>query len=334
MTELGVGLDVGTMNFVSARYTPNGTEYQRVTDAYIDLDVENVKTLKMSGIKFVQFKEQSDVVVLGDMSFQMANLFKQEVKRPLSKGLIAPGALRAQHVLDQLVTNVLGSPAAENEHCFFSIPADPIDLPDQDVKFHEKLFTQIIEGKGFTPHPTNEAMAIIFSQCKEFSYSGIAMSFGSGLCNIATAYMGVMGLNFSLSRGGGDWIDTHAAKATGSTTARMCTLKQKGDFSVAKPPKDPDLEAIALYVRTLIRHCLEKLAEKLRQEQNDHLGSLPLVVSGGTTLAEDFMVVFKEEFDLLKRKGATLPGAAIIKVDRPLDAVADGLLALAHYEYA
>jgi hypothetical protein len=334
MTKLGVGLDVGTMNFVAARYTPNGVEYKRVTDAYIDLDVENIKTLKMSGIEYSQFKEQSDICVLGDKSFQMANLFKQEVKRPLSKGLISPGAISAQHVLNSLVQTVLEKPAEEGEHCFYSVPADPIDLPDQDVKFHQNLFGQIISGCRFTPHPTNEAMAIIFSQCKEFSFSGIAMSFGSGLCNIATSYMGVMGLNFSISRGGGDWIDTHAAKAVGSTSARMCILKQKGGFSVATPPNDnPDQEAIALYVRTLIRHCLEKLAEKLKKEQNDHLESLPLVVSGGTTLAQDFMVVFKDEYTILKKKGQIPSVADIIRVERPLDAVADGLLALAHFEY-
>jgi len=335
MTELGVGLDVGTMNFVAARYTPKGMEYSRITDAYIDLDVENIKTLKMSGIKYVQFPEQNDVVVLGDMSFQMANLFKQEVKRPLSKGLISPGALRAQYVLNELIKHVLEEPREENEHCFFSVPADPIDLPDQDVRCHQNLFNQVITNRGYTPHPTNEAMAIIFSQCRSSSYSGIAMSFGSGLCNVATSYMGVMGLNFSLSRGGGDWIDIHAAKATGSTTARMCTLKQKGGFSVYNPPKDsPDLEAISLYVRTLIRHCLEKLAEKLRLEQNDHLETLPLVISGGTTLAEGFMEVFKDEYDTLRKKGQIPRVADIVKVERPLDAVADGLLALAHNEYA
>jgi hypothetical protein len=335
MTKLGVGLDVGTMNFVAARYTPSGTEYERITDAYIDLDVENVKTLKMSGIDFVRFKEQNDVVIIGDKSFQMANLFKQEVKRPLSRGLISPGALKAQYVLKHLVTHVLEKPAEDLEHCFYSVPADPIDLPDQDVKFHQNLFSQIISDLGFTPHPTNEAMAIIFSQCESFQYSGISMSFGSGLCNVAMAYMGVMGMNFSISEGGGDWIDIHAAKATGSTAARMCTLKQKGDFSVAKPPSGkPDLEAIALYVRILIRHCLEKVAERVKLSQNDHLEDLPLVVSGGTTLAEGFMDVFNEEFEALKRKGSISTVKKIFRVERPLDAVADGLLALSSYEYA
>ena len=84
----------------------------------------------------------------------------------------------------------------------------------------------------------------------------------------------------------------------------------------------------------MIRHCLEKVAERIRKEQNDHLDDLPLVVSGGTTLAEGFMEVFNEEYEILRKKGHIPPVARIIKVERPLDAVADGLLALASYEYA
>ena len=331
----GVGLDVGTMNFVSARYDDNEVIiHNRIKDAYIELDAENEKTLKMSSIDFVEFPDQSEVVVVGDKSFQMANLFKQEVKRPLSKGLISPGALKAQHVLNHLIDNVLGKPACKGEHCFYSIPADPIDLPDQDVKFHENTFSQIISRYGYTVHPVNEAMAIIYSQCIDESFSGLALSFGSGLCNIALASYGVKGLNFSISRGGGDWIDTHAAKAVGSTAARMCTLKEKGDFNLSSPPSSkPDLEAIALYVRTMIRHCLEKISERVKQEQNDHLDEIPLVVSGGTSLANGFMDIFNEEFNVIKKKGFPIPISRVFRVERPLDAVADGLLILAHHEY-
>ena len=330
----GVGLDVGTMNFVAARYKEDEISHKRATDAYIEIDAENVKTLKMSNINFVEFKEQSEVVVVGDKSFQMANLFKQEVKRPLSKGLISPGALKAQHVLNHLISNVLGEPSCKGEHCFYSVPADPIDLPDQDVKYHKDVFSRIITNYGYIAQPTNEALAIIYSQCFDTEFSGLALSFGSGLCNVALANFGVMGLNFSIARGGGDWIDAHAAKAVGSTAARMCTLKEKGEFNLASPPSGkPDIEAIALYVRTLVRHCLEKISERVKQEQNDHLDELPLVVSGGTSLAKGFMDVFNEEFETIRRRGFPITISKVFRVERPLDAVADGLLLLAEHEH-
>lgn len=333
--SLGVGLDVGTMNFVAARYDESGgIDHKRVKDAYIEIDAENEKTLKMSNITFVEFPEQSEVVVIGDKSFQMANLFKQEVKRPLSKGLISPGAIKAQHVLNNLIENVLGKPACKDEPCFYSVPADPIDLPDQDVKFHENSFNQIITRLGYKAQSTNEAMAIIYSQCFDTEFSGLAISFGSGLCNVALASYGIKGLNFSIARGGGDWVDLHSAKAVGSTAARMCTLKEKGGFNLATPPVgNADLEAISLYVRTMIRHCLEKISERVKQEQNDHLDEIPLVVSGGTSLAGGFMDVFNEEFNTIRKKGFPIPISKVFRVERPLDAVADGLLVLAGHEY-
>jgi hypothetical protein len=334
--HLGVGLDIGTMNFVASRANPSGglSKRKQVTDAYIELEVDNVKTLKLSNIPYIEFEEV--LVVTGEKSFQMANLFKQEVKRPLSKGLISPDALRAQKILKYLVHSVLDEPAEVGEHCFYSVPADPIDLPGQNAVFHTELFRRIISKRGYTAHPVNEAMAIIYSECASSSYSGLSMSFGAGLCNVALSYNTLMGLNFSISKGGGDWIDTNAAQATGSTAARMCLLKERGGFSLSKPSSEnPEIEAISVYVRTLIRHCLKVTAAKIKKEQSDSrlMDPIPLVVSGGTTLAEGFLDVFNEEFEELKKGGFPIPISEVRKAVDPLNAVADGLLVLAENEY-
>lgn len=335
--NLGVGLDIGTMNFVAARANPTGGSSKRkqVTDAYIELEVDNIKTLKLSNIPYIEFGDV--LVVTGEKSFQMANLFKQEVKRPLSRGLISPDALRAQKVLNYLVHSVLDESVEVGEHCFYSVPADPIDLPGQNVVFHTELFRRLISGRGYTPHPVNEAMAIIYSECASTTYSGLSMSFGAGLCNVALSYNTLMGLNFSISKGGGDWIDTNAAQATGSTAARMCLIKERGGFNLSKPSSDnPEIEAISVYVRTLIRHCLKVTASKIKKEQSDSrlLEPIPLIVSGGTTLADGFLDVFNEEFEELKKKGFPIPISEIRRAVEPLNAVADGLLVLAKNEYA
>jgi hypothetical protein len=334
---LGVGLDIGTMNFVAARATANGKPvYNKVTDAYIELEVENVKTLKMSNINYIEVDDV--LIVTGEKSFQMANLFKQEVQRPLSKGLISPGALKAQKVLNNLVFSVLEEAREKGEHCFYSVPADPIDLPDQDVVFHRELFRRLITSHGYEAHPTNEAMAIIYSQCSDSMFSGLALSFGAGLCNVALSYNTLMGLNFSIAKGGGDWVDTHAAQATGSTAARMCALKERGGFNLhtSKTYDSPEIDAIALYVRTLIQQCLKSISEKLKKEKTNHelLDPIPMVIAGGTSLADGFMEVFKEEFENIKKtKGFPISISEIRRAERPLDAVADGLLVLANNEY-
>lgn len=332
---LGVGLDIGTMNFVSARSTPSGPKYKTVTDAYIELEVENINTLKLSKITYLEVDDV--LVVTGEKSFQMANLFKQEVQRPLSKGLISPGALKAQKVLNSLVFNVLDAAVEKGEHCFYSVPANPIDLPEQDVVFHRELFRRLITGHDYEAHPVNEAMAVIYSQCSNTMFSGLALSFGAGLCNVALAYNTIMGLNFSIARGGGDWVDTHAAQATGSTAARMCLLKERGGFNVSKSSHEsPEVDAISLYIRTLIQNCLKMISEKLKKDKNNHelLDPIPLIVSGGTSLAEGFMDVFNEEFENLKKvKGFPISISEVRQASEPLKAVANGLLVLANNEY-
>jgi len=326
----GVGLDVGTMNIVSARLSGEKVVTKRVRDAFIDLDLEAKKTLRLSKVNYVE--EAGNLIVLGDSALTMANLFKREVRRPLARGVISAGELEAQKILSLLVFNVLSHPVIENEHCFYSVPSSPIDDPEQDVVYHQEVFRKILTEHGYMPHPMNEAMAIVYSQCARENFSGLAVSFGSGMCNVALAYQTVKGMEFSLARGG-DYIDGHAAKAMGSTASRMCSIKEKG-VDLANPQSREE-EAIVLYVRALIKYCLENIAGQFRRVQNtiNLPEPVPFIISGGTTKAGGFIAVFKEEFEAIKKRGFPIPISEIRLATDPMTAVAEGLLILAGEEY-
>lgn len=327
----GAGLDIGTMNIVSARMTTNDKVVTtRVRDAFIDLDPEVKRTLKLTRVSYVE--KDGNLIVLGDSALNMANLFKREVRRPLSRGVIAPGETEAQEILSLLVHNVLEDPVVENEHCYYSVPSSPIDDPDQDIVYHTEIFRKIVTEHGYKAHPTNEAMAIIYSQCAAEQFSGLAVSVGAGMCNIALSYQTVKGMDFSLARGG-DWVDVHAAKALGSTSARVCSLKEKG-VDLANPTTREE-EAINLYIRALIRYCLENISVQFRRVQASlNLPEpVPFVVSGGTSKAGGFMVVFQEEFEALKKKGFPIQISEIRPAKDPMTAVAEGLLVLAAEEH-
>lgn len=329
---LGVGLDVGTMNLVSARQSADGkVTTKRVRDAFIDLESDAKNSLRLSKVDYFQRDDQ--FIVIGDSALKMANLFNREVRRPLAGGIIAAGELDAQEILAKMIFTVLLEPMKAGEHCYYSVPAAPLDVKDQDVTYHQAIFRKIIEEQGYTAHPMNEAMAIIYSQCAEESFSGLSVSFGSGMCNVALAYETAMGMDFALGRGG-DWIDTHAAKALGSTTSRICTLKEKG-VNLAKP-EGREAEAIALYIRTLIRYCLENIVQQFKKIQNtlDIPDPIPFIVSGGTTLAGGFMDVFKEEFEAVKKKNFPIKISEIRQAKDPMTAVAEGLLVLAMQEHS
>lgn len=326
-----VGIDVGTMNLVSARRTSDGksVETKRVRDAFLDLDPEAKRTLRLSKVDYVE--KNGNLIVLGDSALNMANLFKREVRRPLSKGVISAGELDAQQILSLLISNVVGAPVKENEHCYYSVPASPVDDEGQDIIYHQEVFRKILSELGYTPHPMNEAMAIIYSQCAEENFSGLSVSFGSGMGNIALAYQTVKGMDFSVARGG-DWVDSHAAKATGSTASRMCSIKEKG-INLALPTSR-DEEALALYIRALIKYVLDNIAIQFRKVQSsiDLPDPIPFIVSGGTSKAGGFMEVFKEEFDAVKKRGFPIQISEIRQARDPMTAVAEGLLVLAMEE--
>lgn len=328
----GVGLDIGTMNIVSARETDNGQVVtHRIRDAFLDLEAEAKRSLRLSKVNYIE--KNGQLIVIGDSALNMANLFKRDARRPLSRGVISAGELDAQEVLGLLTKEVLKDPKVEGEHCFYSVPASPIDVLDQDVIYHREVFRKILTEHGYTPHPTNEAMAIIYSQCANENFSGLAISFGSGMCNIALSYQATKGLEFSVARGG-DWIDTHAAKAVGKTASQMCAIKEKGIDLLA--PQGRQQEAIVLYVRALIEYCLENLAVQFKKVQNDIAlpEPIPFIISGGTSKAGSFLGVFKQEFDRIKKGGGfPIEISEIRAATDPLTAVAEGLLVLAMDEH-
>ena len=326
----GVGLDIGTMNIVSARQQGSKIVTSRVRDAFIDLDSADKKTLRLSKVNYVE--KSGQLIVIGDSALSMANLFKREIRRPLSRGVISAGEIDAQQVLSLLVHHVLFDPVVEGEHCYFSVPAAPVDDTDQDITYHTEIFKKIIAEHGYTPHPMNEAMAIIYSECANENFSGLSVSFGSGMGNIALAYQTVQGMSFAVARGG-DWVDQHAAKAMGSTASRMCAIKEKGVDLAA--PKTREEEALALYIRALIRYCLEAISAQFRKVQAslDLPDAIPFVVSGGTSKAGGFMDVFKQEFEEIQKKGFPIKISEVRAARDPLTAVAEGLLVLATEEH-
>lgn len=328
----GCGLDCGTMNLVSARQTSDGknVEIKHVRNAFLDLDPEVKKALRLSKVDYVE--KDGNLIILGDAALAMANLFKREVRRPLSRGVISSGEVEAQQIVSLLIHHILGDPVTAREHCFFSVPASPVDDEAQDVVYHAGIFQKILTELGYTPHPMNESMAIIYSQCASENFSGLAISYGSGMSNVALAYQTVKGMDFSVARCG-DWIDAHAAKAVGSTAARMCATKEKGVNLVE--PKNRDEEAIVLYIRSLIKYVLEHISVQFKKVQAtlDLPNPIPLVISGGTSLAGGFMQVFEEEFNVIKKKGFPIQISEIRAAKDPMTAVAEGLLVLAVEEH-
>lgn len=325
----GVGLDLGTMNIISARRTPSGVEHTRMRDAFLDLPATAKKMLRLSGTSFTD--RGDEILVLGDAAMEVANVFGREARRPLSGGLISPGETDALEVLGLLINHVLGAPKVPGEHCYFSVPAAPVDQPGKDVVYHRGVFERIVKECGYTPHAANEAMAIIFSECAQDGFSGISLSFGAGMVNAALAVNTIEGMSFAVARSG-DWIDKGASTAVGSTQARICAIKEAG-FDLMKPI-GRDQEALSFYYKAAVEHALDQIAFRFSQSkgQFELPKPIPMIVSGGTSMAGGFLTLFNEVF-AAKKKQFPLQISEIRAARDPLNAVANGMLTQAVLEH-
>ena len=325
----GIGLDMGTMNVVSARRTKDGVEANRIRDAFLVLPREHRKMLRLSGVNHIE--KGDDMLIIGDAAYEFANMFGSEVRRPLSSGLIASGEIDALEILGILVRHVVKEPTRKNEVCYFSVPAAPVDDPTRDVVYHRGVLQRIVEECGYRAIPANEAMAIIYSECAKEQFSGLAMSFGSGMQNVALAINTMEGLSFSTTKSG-DWIDAGAAKSVGSTQARICAIKEKGIDLIA--PKTREEEALAVYYKSAIEYGLDHVVREFDKIRTKfHLSkAIPIIVSGGTSKAGNFLPFFQKVFEERKSR-FPFEVSEIRGAKEPLDAVARGLLIQAVQEY-
>ena len=324
---MAVGLDIGTMNIVAARKNDGKVETKRVRDAFLDVPKSAKKMLKLSEVPYVE--REDELLLVGDTALEMANMFGSEVRRPLQDGLISPDEIDSVEVLAFLLKSVLGDPA-EKEHCYFSIPAAPVDQPQRDVVYHRGIFHNAVKQLGYIPHASNEAMAVIFAECAKSQFTGLGFSFGSGMTNVALAFKTMEVMTFSVARGG-DYIDQGAAKSLGVTASKMCAVKESGLDLMN--PKDREQQALAFYYQELIQYALEYVAKEFVKVKDNFVSNhpIPIVISGGTSLAKGFLPFFVEVFESHKRK-IPFEISEIRLASDQLNAVAKGMLVQASLE--
>ncbi len=327
------GMDIGTCFLVAASEDANNqTQVKSIRDAFIDMenDPQVRNMMKMSNVNFIE--EDDKLYIVGDAAVVMANIFNKEARRPLSKGIISPGETEAEKILMIMLRNVLGTVRVENETCYYSVPAPPIDR-ETDVVYHEAMFSKLVSTLGYKPVSLNEAAAIVYSNCAKEQFSALALSFGAGMVNICLMYQTMIGMAFSISRGG-DFIDENAARATGTTASRIMSIKEKGinllDPTEGEPKTFREREAISIYYKSLVFYALDMIkAEFLKREGSIELpSSIPIVLSGGTSLAKNFKEFFETGFKAVEEK-FPIPVSEIRMASDPLNAVAQGLLVAA-----
>ena len=325
------GLDCGTSFYIAA--TEELVKKQRNAFLTVDGEVNQVKRmLKRQGIPFVE--KAGKVHIVGQHAFNYAQIFSTaELKRPMKSGLLNPTEKDALPVLNAIIGELLGD-AVDGETCVYCIPSKPIDV-QREVSYHEDVLRTIIEQYGYNVKKIEEAVAIGYEGLVDTQLTGVAISMGAGMCNIAVMYQGMTALSFSVSRGG-DWVDENVAMDTGVSKAKVTNIKETSttlDLSAAtyqniyeeETDEANVLIAIRSYYGALINYLLTNLKVQFEGVENvpNFPDAVPIVIGGGTSLVKGFLDVFNEQFD---QDEFPIPISEIIHIEDAHTAVARGCL--------
>ena len=326
-----IGVDVGTGNLI-ATYSNDGkkVESYKIKDAFFKLDPANFmagsamqfgeKMLAKSGANFI--KLDGILHVLGDDAFKFAHLFHKECLRPMSKGVLNPNEPISALMVKELIRGIAGEAESDEDVLYYCTPAEPIDA-EFDIVFHAEVLNGVFKDLGYKKiNRMTEGLAVVYSECEDTAYTGLGISCGAGMVNIAYSFMGIPVFSFSITKSG-DWIDQSAAKAVSETANVVQSVKEKG-LDITNP-KDNIEQAITIYYNALIDYIVSEFKRLYESKDKTELPNINqpinIVIAGGTSMIGGFVDRFKEKIG----DDFPIPVGEVKLAKEPLYAVSNGL---------
>ncbi len=318
------GLDVGTMNLLSAKQDGEDTLFVQQRNSFVEIDYSDMAEQMLSRSDVLHIRKDDRVYVVGDDALTFANVFNRETRRPMHHGILSSSERSAIPMIKLITEQVVGEPAKPGEKLYFSSPADPIDS-ELSTLYHEKTVQSFLGDLGYSPEPINEAMAVIYSELADNDFTGLGISFGAGMTNVCLAYYAVPVMTFSVARGG-DWIDEQAAQATGTPVDKVTSIKEEG-FELDFRTDIGGVEgALAIYYENLLDYVIEHISREVNDEDVEEGLEVPVVVTGGTSSPRGFDVLFE---DHLEKASIPFSISHVERAREPLYSVASGALVAA-----
>ncbi len=318
------GLDVGTMNILSAQQDGNDTVFVQQRNSFVEIEYSDMAEQMLSRSEVLHIRKDDKVYVVGDDALNFANIFNKETRRPMSQGILSSDEKSAIPMMKLIIEQVVGEPAYPDEKLYFSTPADPIDS-DLSTLYHQKTIESFLNDMGYDAEPINEGMAVIYSELADNNFTGLGISFGAGMTNVCLSYYAVPVMKFSVARGG-DWIDEQAARATGTPVDKVTSIKED-DFELDFTTDVGGVEgALSIYYENLLDYVIENIVSEVDDEDVEEGLDVPVVVTGGTSSPSGFEALFRDHLE-----DANIPFSisGVSHADEPLYSVARGGLVAA-----
>ena len=324
-TALRIGLDVGTSKIVRARGDAKQAEAGEQLNAFFAVPYSALTqtTLKQNSVP--HYRDGDELIVCGAAAEKFAHMFNAETRRPMAKGVLNPDEPGAIGVLEAIMGMLIPQARQPGEIMAFSIPAPGADI-DAEVTYHEGIIKNYLRGKGYNPLSVNEGLAVVLAELADESFTGIGISLGGGMCNVALSYLSIPSLTFSLARGG-DYIDAAVSAVVNEPATRVRAIKEEG-LDLSRPATDKVSRALHIYYDKLIETLVDELNSAVLKSQKlpraDY--ELPLVLAGGTSMPRGF----RERFEKALRSRPLPFDIGEVRISsNPLTATARGTLVAA-----
>src|SRR5436305_2226078 len=324
-----LGLDVGTSRLVLASGSATHIKAKAELNAFITVPyskfTENI--LKQNKVSY-QLNGGAALQIFGNEAARFANVFNTEVRRPMMEGIINPAEEYSLPVMQAIIQQLLKK-TKHGEALRFSVPGALRGGSSPDLVYHEAMLRDLLHQMGYNAKGVNEGLAVVFSELEKENFSGIGISCGGGMCNVALAFMSIPVMTFSLAKAG-DYIDRSVGQVTGEVATRIRTIKEES-LDLSSAPRNKYENALHVYYDDVILSLVEGLRGALAETKNMPRidKAIPIVLSGGTARPKGFIDKFRQA---IERDGFPLEISEIRMAGDPLTATARGCLIAAMYD--
>lgn len=334
----GVGVDVGTSNIVVSRQTEDGTFVNRYhRDMLFPLDISEESKDLLDRSDYLYVKVNDKFFIVGEDALRLVNAIgRGEVVRPMKDGILNPSLKESSELLFYIIKAVVGDPIVPNEPLRFSVPANPVDR-EIDNLFHKMILQNFFTKLGYEAKSVNEAMSIAYDQNPvsksdegEIPLTGLTMSCGGGMTNVALTFKGMELGSFSVTKSG-DYIDEQASKVTGVMKSKVLKKKEKELDLVNVDLNDRVLSALSIYYEEVIDRVINIIAKEFANRGAEIEGDIEIVVAGGTSMPKGFCNKFEEA---VKRANFPFKIYRVRHSSNPFYSVAQGACLRAQADFA
>jgi actin-like ATPase involved in cell morphogenesis len=334
------GLDVGTMNIVSATRENTNNEdviIKTIRNMFVEVDTDLISLAEIKNTDLDILQLENRVFIISEDCLKFSQIFGQDPKRPMSNGVISKGEIDSAIILKLMLESIMGRSDDERGYCVYSIPGEPVDNNTIKILYHEKIFSKILNEMGYNTKALNEGMGVVFSNCEDSRFTGIGISWGCGMTNVAVSYRGIPSLQFSVARGG-DFIDQNVSDSLGVPVSRITGLKERkltlnDELIQTKNVREKQVfDALRFYYQDLINYVLRYLVAAFKNNTSnlDIDESIPIIISGGTSLPFGFCDLVKKVLE--KTEDFPYDISEIRQAADPLNAVAIGNFKYAEWD--